>query len=414
MHRYNRSVFRKKRTWPRTVGWIVGCVLVIALGFFGAKMINERPAVEKPDKPASSETNTPGKPADNESSSPADVPATKPQESENPSHMRAFYLPFSALRETTALTGQLQQAAQAGFTSVVFDLKNPDGQLYYRFSSPEAQKVNSFAANALTEEELKQLIATIRNAGLHPVPRLYAFRDHAAARALQGARIAPTGNSAWVWYDNNPKNGGRAWLNPYADEAHSYIIQLAQELKQTGVAAIMLDGVQFPVQTSGASYGQSSNTSLSQAEILTLFVDKAQKALGNDCPVILSCTGLGALGVKTHEYGNNPLTFGPDGAAPFILPSSLPKSIRMGETVITNAADSVQQTVQALVSQMNLRIKVIPKDKQPGLIPWLQAENYSAEQIQQEIAGCRAAGTESYILYHPDGRYDFSSLKSAG
>lgn len=414
MHRYNRSVFRKKRTWPRTIGWIVGCVLVIALGFFGAKMISERPAVEKPDKPASSANATSGTPSEDETSSSGNTPAVKPDEAEKPSHMRAFYLPFSALRETTTLTGQLQQAAQAGFTSVVFDLKDANGQLFYRFSTPEAQKVNSFASNALTAEELKQLLTTIRSAGLHPVPRIYAFRDHAAARVLQGARIAPKGNAGWVWYDNNPKNGGRAWLNPYADEAHSYIIQLAQELKQAGASAILLDGVQFPTQTSGASYGQSSNTSLSQAEILTLFVDKAQKALGDDCPVLLSCTGLGALGVKTQEYGNNPLTFGPAGAAPFILPSSLPKTIRMGETVITNAPDALEQTVQALITQMNLRIKVIPEDKQPGLVPWLQAENYGPEQIQQEIAGCRAAGTDSYILYHPDGRYDFSSLKNPG
>ena len=73
-----------------------------------------------------------------------------------------------------------------------------DGTLYYRFTSNQAVQVNRYAGNALSAEDLAGLFAAIRQAGLQPIPRLYAFRDHAAAKMLTGARITLTGNSGWV------------------------------------------------------------------------------------------------------------------------------------------------------------------------------------------------------------------------
>ncbi len=412
LHRSRQTMFRKKHTWLRTISWIVAAVLIIGAGFFGAKLLDERPAVTEPDSSAATDPDTsapgaePGEPENSNPSEPTQPTDTKPQTADA---LRAFYLPLSALRDTTTLTGSLEQAAQAGFNSVVFDLKDRDGLLYYRFTCPQAQQVNSYTDDAFSVEELQTLFSTIQAAGLQPIPRLYAFQDHAGAKVLSAARITVQGGGGVTWHDNKPANGGKAWLNPYADEAHSYIIQLAQELKEAGAAAILLEGVQFPYQTSSADYGNSSNTALSRDEVLALFIDKIKLAL-EDCPVILGCTAESALGTETQVYGNNPLTFAPSMAAPAILPGSLPQTIRIGETAITNTPEDLQQTVEALVNQMVLRTKVMATDSQPTLVPMLQAEGYTPAQINQEIAGCLAGGTEGYILYHPKGNYDFAAL----
>ncbi|MBQ8684437.1 MAG: hypothetical protein IJ518_07990 [Clostridia bacterium] len=405
LNRGRHKVFGKKKTGLRTALWALACVVIIAAGFFGAKLLDSPPPTDNPassDRVPESEpdTSTP------QPSVPEQPAITQP---DSPDTLRAFYLPFSALRDTAGLSATLQQAKAAGFNSVVFDLKDNAGNLYYRFDSQMARQVNSYTADALTTEELTKLFATLRQAGIEPLPRLYAFRDNLGAKALPAARITPQGNNSWTWYDNDPNNGGKAWLNPYADEAHSYIIGLAQELQAVGATAILLDGVQFPHQISSASFGSSSNTALNRGQVLTLFVDKVKTAL-DGCKVILSCTAQGALGTDTGVYGNNPLTFAPTVAAPTILPGSLPASIRIGDSTIQNAPDTLQQTVQALVSQMVLRTKVMEADKQPTLLPWLQAEGYTAAQIKQEIAGCIAADVQQYILYHPAGLYDFSTL----
>lgn len=404
-----RSMFRsRRRSLLSVLGWGLAAVAVVALGFFGAMLLQKTPPLSgdgSSDTPATLPTGT----METTSTTLAPVPpATDAAEA-----VQGFYLPFSALRDSVTLQGTLEQAAAAGFNSVVFDLKDADGNLYYRFASPQAVQVNSFTVDALSADELRALFSTVRGAGLQPIPRLYAFQDHAGARALAGARISPTSNSNWVWYDGDPQAGGKAWLNPYADEAHQYIIDLSRELQQAGAAAIIVDGVQFPRQVSSADFGSSSNTAMSRHEILTAFIAKLRGQL-DGCPIILSSTCEGALGSNTAVYGNNPLTFAPTMAAPTILPNTLPAAIRVGETTIENTPATLQQTVEALVGQMVLRTKVMAEDKRPSLAPWLQAEGYTAEQIRQEMVGCLAGGTASYILYHPQGSYDFAALKTVG
>lgn len=407
LYRGRRNVFRKRNPALRIIGGIVAAVAVVAVGFFGAKWFNEHPLTE----PGGTSQPTVSAPVSGpDTSAPTDVTPDTPDAPDVPTStdaLRGFYLPFSALTED-ALSSTLTAAKAAGFNAVVFDLKDTEGRLYYRFSTAMAQQVNSYVDNALTEAQLKELFTAIRDAGLLPVPRLHAFRDNLGAKALPAARIAHQSNAGWVWYDGNPQSGGKAWLNPYTDEAHSYIIELASALKEAGAGGVMLDSVQFPSQTSSASFGSSSHITLKRDEILGLFVQRAREKLGEEYPLLLCCTAESALGTATQVYGGNPLTFGSTVASPLILPGSLPKSIKVGETTIQNTPETLQQTVQALVAQMALRIKVVAKA--PTLTPFLQAEGYTAEQIRQEIAGCIAGGAESYILYHPNGQYDFSAM----
>ena len=381
LHRGRRSVFRRRSPLPRIIGGIVATVAVVALGFFGAKWVNEHNAMPPTD------TSTPAVSAP-ATSAPADTTPTNPttpNTSADADTVRGFYLPFSALTGND-LTATLNAAKQAGFNAVLFDLKDAEGNLYYRFTSAGAVQVNSFTANALTAEQLKSLFSTIRGAGLIPIPRLYAFQDNLGAKALADARISHKNNSGWVWYDGNPQSGGKAWLNPYADAAHSYVIGLATELKGAGAAAVMLDGVQFPRQTSSASFGSSANTSLKQDEILALFTEKARQALGTDCPLLLTCTAESALGTATQVYGGNPLTFGATMASP----------------VLSYGAD-----IQDSVKKMILRTQVL--EKKPTVTPMLRTDGLAAAQVTEAVGSIVTAGTNHFILYAADGRYDFAA-----
>ncbi len=407
LHR-NRRVFRSRNILPRVLAWIVGAAAVIAIGFFGAKHFTEHPVGTTPES-APSESQETSLPADNapESSDPVTDEQTPAVSLDT---VRAFYLPTTAFNNQNTLNTTLTDAAQAGFNAVIFDFKNADGVLYFRSQTARAQQVNSFAADALTVENVKALFATVREAGLQPIVRLYTFMDNAAARVLTDARIAHQSDPSWVWYDANPADGGRAWLNPYADEAHIYVIDLAKELRDAGAAAVMFDGVQFPAQTSSASFGTSANTTMGHEEILTAFIAKARDLLGDGCPVMLSCTANSALGTDTTIYGGNPLTFASTMAAPTLFTSEMKTTVTVGSETVQNTPDNLKATVQTLVNQLSLRIKVIAADKQPALTPWLQAYDYTAAQVKRAIEGCIAGGADSFILYNPNGQYDFATL----
>ena len=387
LRRSRRSVFGKRRTHPalKALLWIVVCVAVVSAGFFGAKWMTEGPSVQDtsvgdsatPDTPSKGDTNDdqPVKPEDAKPS--VDTPAITES-------IRAFYLPVSELSvDTLSETFTLQNAAKAGFNAVIFDLKDADGTLYYQFADSRAKKTAAYAANALTADNLKALFAMMREAGLQPIPRLYAFCDDPAAKVLTDARIGLESNHTWAWYDGDPNNGGKKWLNPYAPAAQEYIGALADELKAQGAAAIMLDGVQFPTQLSSAYLGEEAAT-VSKADALSAFVSAMRTRLGDDCPLLLGCTGKGALATDTKEYGGNPLTFGPSAAAPQLT-------------------SKVKESVEAML----LRLQVLT-DK-PDLVPMLMMEDATAKEANAAISACVAGGTDSFILVLPEGDYDFAA-----
>lgn len=392
LHRSRRSVFGKRGMPPalKTLLWVVVCVAVVALGYFGAMLLSGdgMPQIQ-PDVQVGSNDNTPtpdtpdktpdSTPDDN-TSKPSNKPTTNtPATTEG---IRAFYLPVSALSvDTLSEVSTLHDAAAAGFNAVIFDLKDADGTLYYQFTNAQAKKVNAYAPNALTADNLKTLFAMMRDAGLQPIPRLYAFRDDLAAKALVDARIGLESNHSWAWYDGDPNNGGKKWLNPYAPAAREYIGALAEELKNQGAAAILLDGVQFPTQLSSAYLGEEAAT-VTKGDALTAFVAAMRTRLGDDCPVMLSCTEKGALATDTKIYGGNPLTFGPAMVAPQLT-------------------TKVEESVKAML----LRMQVL--EEKPALVPMLMMNKATPKQVNDAIAACINGGAENFILMASD--YDFSA-----
>ncbi len=404
LHR-NRTVFRRRRPW-RVVVMLLVAVLIVAAGFFIASLA-DKPAVTPPDSESTASV-----PEDNgeNSAPPIEESSTPPATDVTPTAdtLRGFTLPLSALQDSEELAVSLQAAAKAGMNTLLIDLKDAAGRLYYRFEAPQAQRVNSYTDTALTADELKAAIAAARQAGIGIMPRLYTFEDNAGARALGEARITHTSDPSWVWYDADPKQGGKAWLNPYADEAHLYIISLCEELKAAGVSGVMLDGMRFPGNTYSASFGSSASTAMKREDILAAFVDKVQAALGKDCPVLLGAPGKIALGVDTGVYGGNPITFGPDVAVPRIDLAAMAGSVKLGESTITVAPDKPGESLEAVAHHMALRLKVTGQDTR--LAPWIETKGLSNTALTACIEGCVAAEVENFILHHPDGQYDWTAI----
>lgn len=387
LHRSRRSVFGRRGMHPalKTLLWLVVCVAVVALGYFGAMLLSGDglPSIDTEvdsNSPAAPEipgnTNEDGEHADTVDPTP---PSDTPSSTEG---IRAFYLSPAALTDGS-LDATLSAAYKAGFNAVVFDLKDADGTLYYQFTNAQAKKVNAYAPDALTADQLTAALDLMREHGLQPIPRLYAFCDDPAAKVLTNARIGLESNHSWAWYDGDPNNGGKKWLNPYSTAAQDYVLSLAEELKNRGAAAVMLDGVQFPSQLKSAYLGEEAAT-VNKDDALVAFVSRARAALGGDCPVIVACTSAGALATDTKIYGGNPLTFGPDTVAPQL-------------------SSKVKESVEAML----LRMQVL--EEKPTLAPMLMMANATVKEANEAMAACIAGGVDSFILVPPQGNDDFSA-----
>lgn len=410
IHRKSPSLFRKRRRVLKTIGTILVAAVLVTGGYFGAaylfdqaRLATETSSAGVSDASADSTpapTSTPGSDvSDDVSDTPDPTPTAQVT--------RAVYVPLATLRDRAALDDLITQAERCGMNAVLFDLKDETGVLWYASATPLARQSQAAADNALTTAELRELLTYVKDKGFTAIARLYAFRDHTAPHTLPEAKIGLEGQPGWTWLDNSFDQGGKPWLNPYAPQAHEYLTAMATELAGLGLPAILLDGVQFPFQTSQAYYGTSELTSLSWPEVLSRFVADFTQAAGDDCVVMQSMPGLSVIGDQTEPFGGNPATFGAAVIAPVLMPSTLGSRLSADGTTLTDLTAQPYETMHLAANQVQLRLALMAEADRPEVMPWIQAEGYEPAQIEQQIqALTEVYGADaSYIVYDPAGAY---------
>ncbi len=401
LHRRRRSYFRRRNPVWSIVGWVLAALILIPGGFFAAKAIAASRASVPTSDPTPDATVTTTAPSE-ETTPTTDTPAVTTL-----LDFHGFYLPYTALKDTATLKNTLSQAADAQLNSVVVELKNQNGDLYYVSETEAGKTAAASVPEALSLSELTEAFSAIRAAGLLPVARLYAFEDAVAPRTLSGAKVTTTGHADWTWYDGDPKNGGRPWLNPYADAAQSYIVALAEELYTAGAGAIMLDGVYFPTQTSQANFAVGEQATLSKGEVLRQFVTRISAL--SDATVLLSCQVDAALGHNMAAYSVNPLTLGETVAVPDLRVSVLGNRVSLDSGAVTIAVDTLPDALPRILKQINDRAAAAQSDDPPASTPLMDASTAPAV-----LAALTSEGEKpSFFVYDENGKYDFAALKAA-
>lgn len=108
------------------------------------------------------------------------------------------------------------------------------------------------------------LIASVfKEEGLVPVAGVAAFQDPVASYTDRSMAIQYAGEGGYLWLDAaNAAAGGKAWLNPYADTANTFIGDLIEELYGCGFEQVCLSAVQFPpIASSSQSFGETGGRS---------------------------------------------------------------------------------------------------------------------------------------------------------
>ncbi|MBP5303553.1 MAG: hypothetical protein J6Z00_01490, partial [Clostridia bacterium] len=302
---------------------------------------------------------------------------------------------------------QIDEASKAGFTGVLFEIKDADGILYYSTSSATAKKNEAIASTAISKEDFKDFLNYCEKQSITCIPRMNCFKDKTAAYKMASARVLLQGEPKYIWLDNTAANGGKPWLNPYSPDAQSYLQDFIKELHDLGCKAICLDTVQFPEVTYLASYGNTKFSSLSMLDVLSKFVTDSQKLAG-DCQLIVSAAGLSTFSDSTAIYGGNPLNFGAKIIAPELYPSYFGKKRKTGNDVLYSPGSQSDVAVERSLSQITLRVKLMDKKKQPAVLPFIQGFFYSNTQSAAEIkAATKKNPSAGFILYTYDGIYDF-------
>lgn len=406
IRRHNSKIYRRNRSTSHSPLGIVGMALLVlclfVVGWFVYPPVYDllTGKIAEPPQESASEPAPPSV-----SSEPEPEPEPEPAAGPMPEVIKAVYAPSAIVQDAAKLESLLTKASNAGYNALLFDVKDADGVVRYNTENATAKKGKAVAE---TPFELAKLVETLANYKMEPIARLYTFKDHKTSRAVPELGVRYKGEDV-LWLDNSPDKGGRSWLNPYDATAQAYLIELAEECVQGGVKMVIADGIQFPqgigmnLATYGNTAGKSWNDTLGTfVEKLGTAVTQSGAAFATAVPVtaLMNTDGLDHLGAP-EAYKNMlavnvmPALLGtgeeiPGFTSPVLNPySTVLGSLRAAQTI-------TQQPMIAFVQAYT--------DK---AVPAAKNKAYTTEDISAQVDALAEAKVASYILYNPDGSYQF-------
>lgn len=300
----NTKIYRGRRRFPRWLIFALVLVLAVVIGFFGAKYISRKIAEIKENPPASSQESSQAENnAQSESESSEESKAEPEQEG-----MRAKVMPSEVLLDSANRQTFLSEAKSAGYNTVILELKDADGLIYYTTQNEVAVSAGAVVSGAV---DLKTVCGEITAAGLTPAARMIVLRDPLAATTANQNTYLYNNQKNLSWLDDSLENGGKRWLNPYQENARAYIADLAQEMAEAGCKKIILEDMQYPDVN---QYGMGVvNEYASRLEVLKqLYEEVKAKAAASGAEVWTQWCAETYFGLNETYYGGSPEEIGSD------------------------------------------------------------------------------------------------------
>lgn len=297
---------RRRKKQRKVVVFVLLFAVLVFLGYQAAHVIGKMDwnHLTKPSDLPSSEPASSSQAASLPPEASSD-PESKPEE---PFAIRAIAVPSSVFLSAEQFSAFLESVDTSRYNSVLLELKDAKGTLYYPSQSPLATACEAISPAAVP---LAELTETVRAHGLQPIARIYALQDDIASHARYNTSYLYQ-NQSITWLDNAPDNGGKSWLNPYLPDTTDYLTELVAEIATAGFDAIVVNGMQYPATTDRSSMGYGSGADLSAvppAQALTDLLGKLQQtAEETDALLIPAFLGECYLGERSHIYGASPDT----------------------------------------------------------------------------------------------------------
>ncbi len=313
---FDGSERRKKKRIRNTVIFIIVVLLLVFLGYSISGPLSNLLKGKKTERPGDSSSEISSNITQNVSSQISE----EEKEPQIPNgEVKAAYLPLQTAKDSAALTAYLDKIKALGYNSVILELKDESGYIYYQTQNQLALEVGAVSEAAIVD--LPSVIEAIKGAGLTPVANINAFKDTVATKNMD-AKIKYTLHEGWSWFD---AANGKPWLNPYSETAQNYITALACELVELGFKDVMVSSIMFPNVSNfvNADFGPLEAT-VSHKDVLAKYTENLKAALNQKLArFILSYDGAQAKNDANVVYGTaNPISFSADMYSPSLsLPS---------------------------------------------------------------------------------------------
>lgn len=353
---YSKS--KSKQKWKKITINILFVLLLVAVGFFLTKFISENFNKQNSSNSQSSSN------LDNNSSSSENLPSESSSSSSVTEQKteQIMNMPLDVALNVEKAKTFISNAKSKGYSSIVVELKDNTGKIYYDSKIQQAIQYKAINSNKI---DIENLISEIKNQDMQAIAKVNAFNDHTAAHYRNDNSYSYRNGT---WYDGDPNGAGRRWLNPYKDKARNYISDIGVEISEKGFNSIIFADVQFP-NTLGY---ETPNQTLKKQEILNKFVNELETKITKS-NVIIGFDSNSYFDVNTEKYGGNPKNIVAKNICAFINTSDLNNILINGNKI------NVQQDANLLIGKLK---EIIPNVKIYGNV----SGNYFDEYVEACIA----------------------------
>jgi len=304
----------------------------------------------------------------------------------------------------------LDSAEAAGMNTVVFDLRNMNGHVF--FPIPQ----NGFLSNEnmKTIIDIGEVVNVVHERDMRAVARLVMFHDQITAQRDSTYRPKSINGNAWV----ESKRKKASWLDSSNSQVQNTLLEIIEEVAKNGVDEIQMDYVRFPTQgkISEAIFSfQEEDTSKSnkdstyvnrqKSDIIEAFVTKAKRVcdkysvtLTADVFAIVSWqreADINATGQDIQKMSQNL-----DAIHPMIYSSHFSKNFGFRENLPDEPYHIVYKGSSLSKKYANKNCRVIP---------YIQSNswkvNYGYDYMAGQIQAVKDSGSDGYILWNASNKY---------
>ncbi|MGD0224229.1 MAG: putative glycoside hydrolase [Terriglobia bacterium] len=293
----------------------------------------------------------------------------------------------------------IQRWKEAGGNTVVFDVKDFDGELHVPFTHAYAPAGN------ITIRNLPKFIHYVHSLRMHAIARIALFRDAHLAQTYPDLAVhSRKFGKPWL------ENGKLVWVDPSNPAVQDYNLDLARLAAGAGADEIQFDYVRFPAEGDQADAQfafQKEHPDWPRTKIITDFVARATDTL-HPLGVLVSLDVFGVMawakpvdlvltGQNIHDLSRHC-----DILSPMIYPSHF-----FGFDGYRDPGDAPEH----FISESMERFERATAGSGVVLRPWLQAfgwhtKTYSPSYIVTQVRVAHLQGSVGFLFWN--ARNDYS------
>jgi len=304
----------------------------------------------------------------------------------------------------------LDSAEAAGINTLIFDLKNMNGHIFFRMP----QKGFLASENIKPIVNINKVVNAAHERDMRAVARMVMFHDQLTAQ--RDSTLMPENTNGGVWKESKRKKA--SWLDSSNMYVQNTLLDIIEVIAQKGVDEIQLDYVRFPTQGKISEaifafqkedYIKAENDSTyifrQKSDIIMDFVSKAKQicdkyevTLTADLFAIVSWQRKADINATGQDIKK--MTKYLDAIHPMIYSSHFAKNFGFRENLYNEPYFIVYKGIILSKRYAGSECRVIP---------YIQSNswkvNYGYDYIAAQIQAAKDSNSDGYILWNASNKY---------